>query len=263
MSELARLQEQFQAYLLHADTQIEDMIIGTDDAPVALRLMIYGNAYKARLLEALESTYSILKTYLGDDDFNQLGNEYIDTYPSTYRSIRWFGDRFPEFLISHSHYGDYPFISELAKIEWTMALVFDAADDAILIPNDLHTLPHHDWPHLQIHFHSSLQLINVSWNVFEIWQSISDELDPPEPVCSSSPVTWVLWRKDLLNHYSSLTTDEAQAMNIVIQHGTFGMICEGLCHWHDDQSAVTRAASLLKGWINAGMVKKTYNLLEG
>lgn len=262
MAELIRLQENFQAYLLDDDKQIEKMIVNTDSIPVELRLQIYRNAYGARLIEALESTYPVLKTYLGDDAFYQLGNEYISACPSTYRSIRWFGDQLPAFLKTHAQYCHYPYLYELTQIEWTMTLVFDAADHPLLQVDDISPLPAQSWPHLQIQFHSSVHLLKLFWNAFEIWQSISDEQPPPEPVCSPSPVVWALWRNDFVDHYSPVSEDEALAMNIVIQNGTFSMICDGLCQWHDEQSAVTRAAILLKGWINAGMVKNSYNTFE-
>lgn len=256
MNELTNLQDTFQSYLLHADNQIANLIVGTENVPVELRLMIYGNAYRARLLEALESTYSVLKTYVGDDDFYQLGNEYIDSFPSTFRSIRWFGDQLPEFLKNHPEYGNYPHLSELAKIEWTMTLVFDAEDSESLVVEDMNKLPSHAWDKLQIQFHPSVRVLNLSWNVFEIWQTISDDQEPPEPVCSPSPVVWVLWRNNFLSHYSSVMEDEAWVVNLITKDYTFGMLCEALTQWTDDQNAIMRAAALLKGWIIAGMVKK-------
>lgn len=262
MNDLADLQDKFQTYLLHSSNQIEHSIVGTENVPVELRLMIYGDAYRARLLEALESTYTALKAYMGDDDFYQLGHEYIDAFPSTYRSIRWFGDQLPDFLKNHIQYCDYPFLSELAKIEWAMTIVFDAADSDVLKTEDMNNIPADKWENMQIQLHPSVSLLSLSWNVFEIWQNISSDQEPPEPVCSEAPVVWILWRNELLNHYSSLSEDEAWAINMVTNGYTFGMLCEGLCKWTDEQNAVARAAILLKGWIIAGLVQKDIRILS-
>jgi len=259
MDDLLHLQNKFQDYLQHANNQIENLIVGTEKVPVALRLMIYGNAYHARLLEALESTYTVLKTCLGEDDFYQLGHDYINAHPSTYRSIRWFGDQLPAFLKAHEDYRDHPYLAELAQVEWTMTLVFDAADSTVLGTEEINHLPSEAWETLQIQFIPSVYRLNLSWNVFEIWQAISEGQEPPEFVCSAAPVTWALWRHELQNYYSSMRKDEAFAMDRVIQGDSFGMLCEGLCKWMDEQNAVIRAATLLKGWIVSGMVKNNLN----
>ena len=97
--------------------------------------------------------------------------------------------------------------------------------------------------------------MSLSWNAFEIWQTLSDGQEPPEPVCSSSPVAWLLWRNELINHYSSIMDDEAWAVSMIKKGYTFSMLCEGLSLWSDDQKAVMRAAALLKTWIINGMVR--------
>jgi hypothetical protein len=255
MNDLTNLQDKFQSYLLHGDEQIENLIVGTKNVPVALRLEIYGNAYRERLLEALESTYTALKVYLGDDEFYQLGYEYIDAHPSTFRSIRWFGDLLADFLKNHENYADYPFLSELALIEWTMSLTFDAADSKVITENDINRLPPDAWETMKIQFVPSLHQIQLSWNVFEIWQKISDEEDPPEPLCSAAPVNWVMWRNDLLNHFSSIAEDQAFAMKAAQEGNSFSTICEGLCQWMSEEDAVMRAVLLFKEWVVSGMVQ--------
>lgn len=255
MKDLMSLQDKFQAYLLDANNQIEDLIVGTDKVPVELRLMVYGNAYRSRLLEALESTYPVLKAYLGDDDFYQLGHEYLDAFPSTYPSIRWFGDQLSAFLKDHEYYSNHPYLAELALVEWTMTLVFDAADSSILTVEDINLLPGDAWETLKIQFIPSMHRLSLSWNVFEIWQTISADGEPPEPVASVTPVHWVLWRNALINHYSSIAEEEVFAIDRMTEQHTFGMVCEGLCQWMDEESAVIKGVTLLKGWIVSGMVR--------
>jgi len=245
MKNLMSLQDKFQAYLLHDNHQIEDLIVGTDKVPVELRLMIYGNAYRSRLLEALESSYPILKTYLGEDDFYQLGHEYLDAFPSTYPSIRWFGDQLPSFLQDHEYYSHHPYLAELALIEWTMTLVFDAADSNILTVEDINLLPSDAWETLQIQFIPSMHRLRLSWNAFEIWQTISNNGNPPQPIAYDTPIHWVLWRNALINNYSSIAEDEAFAIDRMTEQNTSGMVCEGLCKWMDEETAVMKAVTLL------------------
>jgi hypothetical protein len=256
MSELMNLQNKFQAYLMHSDAQIEQSIVATKNVPVAVRLDIYGNAYRSRLLEALEATYPALKIYMGDDEFYKIGHEYLDKYPSSYRSIRWFGDQLPAFMKEHIPYRDQPQAAELAALEWTMTLVFDAADSDVLEIDEMNTIPPDAWESMQLHFHPTVHCLKLRWNVVEFWQAIMEDQAPPELVQTHLPNNWVLWRKDLLNYDCPINEDEAWAIAAMAKGCTFGELCEGLCQWTDEQDAVTRAATLLKDWIIAGLVQK-------
>lgn len=255
MSQLTRLQDEFQNYLLHSSNQIHQHIVDTRKVSAETRLAIYSNAYRARLLEALIINYPVLSQYLGEEDFEKLGNEYIDAYPSTYRSIRWFGDKLSQFLRASSHYSSWPFLSELAQFEWAMTLAFDAADSTLLQLEEVGRVPPDAWVDMRFQAQPSAQRLNLKWNVVSIWQALTDDQEPNEPQESFS-VSWILWRKDFLTQFCSLSLEEAWAIDAMLNGSTFGDICEGLCQWVDEQNAAMHGASLLKGWITAGLLTK-------
>lgn len=254
MSDLLNLQDKFQHYLLQGHVDFQKLIISTEKVSIETRLSIYSNAYQSRLVEALASNYPILHIYLGQEIFEKIACDYINQFPSHYRSIRWFGDQLAQFLNGHLEYKKFPYLSELAQFEWAQTLVFDAADSAILQVEEVAQIPPESWMDLRFTPHPSVHRINLSWNVVQIWQSISDDQKPDEPAQNSSIVSWVLWRRDLINRFCSLTEAESWAIDAILQKLTFGEICEGLCQWFDDQDAGVQAASLLKGWIQSGLL---------
>lgn len=254
MSNLLHIQTKFQEYLLHTDHQIQQDVVSTEKISAELRLAIYSDAYRSRLLESLATTYPILKIYMGDDDFEKLSNEYIDKFPSTYKSIRWFGDHLADFLARHSTYKNSNYLSELALLEWTMTLVFDAADDAVLQLDDMGKIPPESWENMRLYAHPSIQRIKLSWNVVHIWQAVTDEKTPGEPIQSQFPIEWVFWRNELMNHFCSLSESEAWAIDAMLNGSSFGDICAGLCKWVSEEDAAMHSASLLKGWISAGLL---------
>jgi len=256
MSDLIQVQNKFQNYLLQDDADFTKLIISTEKVAAEKRLAIYSNAYRSRLHECLVSNYPILNSYLGAEFFEKMAIEYINQYPSTYRSIRWYGDQLSSFLTNHTLYNEFPYIAELAHFEWNMTLVFDAADDTLLKFTGLTQIPPEDWNNMRLQAHPSVHRLNCSWNIVQIWQDIADEKIPPEPVQHPSPIPWILWRKELINRFCSLTADEAWAIDAVISGLTFGEICEGLCQWVDEQNVGIHAASLLKGWIQSGLLAK-------
>lgn len=255
MSTLRAMQDKFQEYLLLSSDCIQHDIVSTQNVPAATRLAIYGDAYQLRLIDSLATTYPILYLYLGSDEFEVLARDYIKQYPSTYRSIRWFGDQFAEFLKQHADYQEYEYVAELAAIEWAMTLVFDAQDASVVSLETMQHIPIESWPNMRFKPHPSLHCLLLSWNVMPIWQAISLEEELPEPDLYDSPRHWILWRKGLETRFCDLDDDEALALKSMCLGDTFGELCEGLCQWHDVEQAPLRAASLLKGWILEGLIE--------
>ena len=254
MTTLLNLEHKFQNYLLDSSQDIFHHVMGTTKVPTDIRRAIYGHAYQARLHEALVASYPVLEQYLGSDPFEELSYAFIEHHPSNYRSIRWFGDTLAEFIQEQSQYREYIYLSELAAFEWTLALVFDAACHDILELKDMQHVPPNAWANMRLRVHPSIHRLSLSWNVVQLWQTINDNSPMIEPCKSPSNVAWILWRKDLTTHFSSLPVDEAFAIDAIIKGSTFGEVCEGLCQWVNEEDAGIRAASLLKGWITAGLI---------
>src|SRR5688500_14661261 len=51
MTRLAQLEQDFQAFVLEGTTGIEQQVVGTVCVPIATRLKVYSDAYRARLKE--------------------------------------------------------------------------------------------------------------------------------------------------------------------------------------------------------------------
>ena len=89
------MQLRFQDYLTDGSDVIEQDIVSTDDALAEHRLGAYYNAYRIRLIDALAVDYSALEKYLGREAFENMALDYLQHYPSTHPSVRWFGSTCP------------------------------------------------------------------------------------------------------------------------------------------------------------------------
>ena len=254
MSQFVALQNQFQNFLLENDTCFVDSVVDTKKVSKNTRLDIYKNAYQLRLQDALGDSYSVLRDYLGDKAFNRLCEHYISTHPSSYRSIRWYGDLLSQFILSLRQYKKLPHLTELAHWEWLTGLVFDAKDAKSMTIDAMAQIPPESWESIVFKLHPSVHRINLSWNVVEIWEQLSDKKIPVNPFKENQPIAWMLWRKALVCQYRSLSHEEAFAIDAVLSHKSFGEICEGLCDFVSEDEAGQRAASLLKGWILSGLI---------
>lgn len=252
MSELLNLENTFQNYLMHADTDIQSHIISTNKVPADVRLYIYGYAYKSRLYETLIASYPALETYLGKDVFETLCYEYIEKHPSEFRSLRWFGDRLSQFLSTHPIHKEQTYLTELATLEWALDLAFDAPDEPIVSIEQMSAIAPEAWAMMQFKIHPSVYRFSFTWNITLLWKNLIAKKTNIDPEKINTEV--LVWREKLASQFSSLSPDEAWAIDTVMKGANFGELCEELCQRADEKDTGVRAASLLKGWISAEII---------
>jgi hypothetical protein len=251
---LVELQRSFQQHLLMGDDAILESVVEAPPLPAAERVKIYRNAYRVRLLDALKDTYPVLFKILGDEVFESLGNAFIDTHPSVHRSIRWYGRELAEFSALRPPYAEQPILAEIARFEWTLSEVFDAADAVPVGREALQALDPDSWDQLGFVFHPSLRLLNLAWNTVAVWQAMSRDEDPPQPEITETQVPWLLWRRDLTNRFRSLDAAENASLEAALSGMRFGEICAVLRYWLPEEEIPLRAASLIGTWTDSGIL---------
>ncbi len=256
MSPLQTLQKDFMNWLLTQQPAIKQHVTGTRKVGIEARLGIYEEAYRLRLLEALQDSYPALHTLLGDERFEALAFAYIRHYPSHHFSIRYFGHQLFQFLSSNPDYQDQPFLAEMALFEWTLRDAFDASNSPRLTTADLASIPPEQWGTLTFELHPSVQRIDLSWDVPKLWQAIEQDAPPIQPRQKEHLITWLIWRKDLTTYFRSLEVDEAWAIGAVIQQRNFENLCHGVCEWIDEQHAPERVARFLARWVQEGILAR-------
>jgi len=223
------------------------------------RLGIYHNAYRLRLAEALRTNYPALHLALGDDDFNQLAQQYLDVFPSQHPSIRWFGDRLPVFLAQQVPYAQTPVFAELAAFEWALRHTVDASDADRVTIEHLQMLAPDDWAALAFDLHPSVNLLFFEWNVPGVYRSLVEpESDDDAVSPQRSPCHFLVWRNnDLLGCWRSVDPAEKSALDLVQNGNTFGELCErtaDLFPQHDETASALRAATWLRQWVEEGIL---------
>jgi hypothetical protein len=252
--QLRRLQQEFQRDLLGEESDICAAIVDAPPLPVDARLAIYRNAYRVRLIEALDDTYSVLHKVLGDETFFALGEMFVAAHSSVHRSIRWYGRELADFLLDHLPFAEQPLLSELARFEWMLAKVFDSPDEAPLERSSLKTIHPDAWAELKFRFHPSVHRLQLAWNTVSVWQAISADEDPPQPELAAAPESWLLWRQNLKNYFRSIDAIEEAALDAALDGNTFAEICAELTAWLPEEEIPLRAASLVSTWADSGII---------
>jgi len=252
---LGELQKTFQQFLLAGEPAIRHHVTDTERCDADTRLGVYYDAYRLRLIEALETDFVALRACVGDERFDAIGRAYIDVWPSRHPSLRYFGQHLSRFLKEDVRYRDEPVLAELALFDWTLIDAFDAQDVPLLRLDTVGTIAPEDWPTMRFSAHPSLRRIDLMWNAPEIWQAVDAKTELPSPVRATHPRAWLVWRKALNSFFRELPVDEAWSIDALLAGATFGEICEGLTEWIDAQNVAAHAAALLKTWIAEDMLQ--------
>jgi hypothetical protein len=255
MSRLQELQGDFQNTILHGDPRFRTSVV--DDARVGAekRIAIYANAYRLRLIEALQDSYRALHAVLGDEQFDALARGYIETHTPGHFSIRWYGDGLARYARLTEPWSAMPAIGELAAFEWAFEETFDAADAEPVDAGALARRAPEDWPMLHLRFHPSLRRLRLAWNVTDVWNAVQrgDE-ELPEPELRPAAVEWLIWRHDLRQFFRSLDAAEARILDAAVAGEHFGALCEILAETMPAEAVPSHAAGTLKTWITDGLI---------
>ncbi|OGI38990.1 MAG: hypothetical protein A2V91_05250 [Candidatus Muproteobacteria bacterium RBG_16_64_10] len=256
MNRLRHTQSDFQDYLLRREGPMAGQIAGSEQVDAQARLEIYANAYRLRLLEALDGDFVALRAQVGPERFEKIGRAYIDARPSDHFSLRYYGRHMAHFLAETEPYRDEPLLAELATFDWALTVAFDSADSPVATVGDMACIAPDNWPRLTFVPHASVQRLNLAWNAPVIWKAADKDESLPAPKEAEFPVGWVVWRQDLQIYFRSLAVDEAFALDALLRGETFGALCEGLTEWIDAQNVAVHAAGLLKQWLTDGLIKE-------
>jgi hypothetical protein len=257
MANLQSIQQQFMQLLQGKSNNMSQHVADQPPVETDIRLGIYQNAYISRLRETIDTDHPMLGSYLGDNLFDQLVPAYIEKYPSIYPSLRDFCQHIPEFLRNNPPFSQHPILAELAVFEQILITAFDAADAEPVRPDILSTIPPDSWPTMKLGFRPCLQIFQAHWNSVETWQHLKQEQQPSAALELETPAQWILWRNtDLLTEFRSLQTDEAMLLDLALKGGDFAEMCDELLTVHDEDKVAMRAFTILRQWIEQGLVAK-------
>lgn len=218
------------------------------------RLAVYQNAYRQRLTEFLVADYEKLRTYMGAVRFAELASRYIATHPSDHPNARWFSRHLPEFLKASQHYRRQPELAELAQLERAINDAFDGPDHPIVTMSQLASMASDNFASACLVIPPSLHRFAVSTNVASLWSSLKCGETPPAPLDLAEPSEIMVWRQGSGSRFRILGAEEAMAIDNARAGQSFGLICEMIAVFDDPEAAELRAATYLRGWIEAGII---------
>ncbi len=219
------------------------------------RLWIYEHAQFARLHEVLRDDFGALRAAIGDDAFHDFAKLYTMARPSRSFSLRFAGEKFPEFLagpVVEPLISRWPFAPDLAAFEWMLVDLFDAPDDRPLEREALAAIAPERWPLLRFQLVRASQRVRFDWPVqilHEAWSS-----DREQPPIAPAQTTILFHRRRERVVYRAVAPLEEQALSLVCGSADFEAICRLASSALGESEGPRFVLALLERWIAEGLI---------
>jgi Putative DNA-binding domain len=215
---------------------------------------IYRDAYILHLTEFIAHDHEVLHSYLGDVSFAKMARDYIAAHPSKKASARWFCEHLPEFLKTYKPFAHHPEIQELAQLEAALNFAFDAPEADSLTLAGMAAMEPRTFTTMALSMHPSAVRLTFLQNTTSIWSALKCEEQPPKPHRLNAPQQLAVWRQGTTSRFRMLGDEEAMAFDSTYTGANFNVICEMIALMEGADTAAMRAASYLRGWVEAELV---------
>jgi hypothetical protein len=178
------------------------------DANTAARFAVHRHTCRHGLIETLRTAYPAVATAVGETYFDALAVEFIQHAPPASPVLHEYSPDFPDFLDQFPPLADWPWLGDVARVDWARREAYHAADAESLSSEQLQAWPLEALLHASLHLHPSLRTLSSAYPAWSLWhcqQSPGDGLAEDRWSAESLQV----WRIDGDVHLRLLDAGEA------------------------------------------------------
>ncbi|MDX1975209.1 MAG: DUF692 family protein [Rickettsiales bacterium] len=215
------------------------------DFPAEKQLGVYVNAYRWRLFDVVAEDYPVLKTYLGEEKFDALINDFISAVPPQHFNVARYAALLPAYQQIHATHDT--FTTELCVLETSIAQLADALETEALAPEHLAGMTPETLMESHLTPRKALQLFAFEYPVNAYYKAVKEETQLPIITQQSSFIAVfrhedVVWRMDL-------EEQEYQLLSALFSGSTVGETLGAL-----DESAAAKTSEYFSRWMRNGML---------
>jgi hypothetical protein len=222
----------------------------------AERVEIYSDMYFARLLDVLGEEYQTVRALAGHADFARLVRAYLREHPSRHWSLAGLGRKLPAFLAGSFRMPKKALLTDVARLECLMAIVFDAPTSSVLTPADAARVPPEAFNAARLVCIPALELASFDHPANAIVRALRHD-EKPKSLAKQRTFT-VVWRKDWVVWRMDLTEPMFHVLAALKAGRTLGAaIAEGGAHHRGDEAALQADIGRSFGeWIGEGLFER-------
>jgi len=216
-SALAKGQHDFMEALTKGPDHLPEDLFSGSPYRAFVGVKAHANTISHARLIALEDSYPKLRSRLGDERFNVLSREFLETHAVRGRDINGLGQGFAEFIALH---GEDRASVDLAHIEWAWLQSFNAEEAVPLTMQDIATLDEDQLMALPLHFHPSVRHIVLGAPLApELGLDAVDDQEITAIAVARPESEVLLFPQDIVQKEIFMACDESILMRNLLEHG--------------------------------------------
>ncbi len=159
----------------------------------AARIAVYRNNARSALGSTLRAAFPAVERLLGEDYFGAVSEEFIRQHPPCSPVLNEYGGEFAAFIDGFSPLQGFPYLGDLARLEWARRTAFHAADVSLPVFDSGSRTALVTLVEQRLGWHPSLRLLHSAHPILRLWQS--QVKDAPAPLPDEwHPATLIVWR---------------------------------------------------------------------
>ena len=262
-------------------TDLSFLVRGDARLDAAGRLDIYAGMYFYRLRDALAEDYPRVVAVTGGANFHNLITDFLLVHPSGTWSLRFVGEPLARFIATHALGREFPYLADLARLEWARIEAFDDEDAAPIARQRIAGLTQDRIASLRLGLIPACRLLSLAHAVTPVWLTLTTSGEAPpagghdsEAAVGSSafeeiPPTRVtpparepsvirVWRHGFKVYHRPVRADENACLVLLRDTGaTLPEIGDLLLeHAAGEDEATQRMAALFELWIAEGLLRE-------
>jgi hypothetical protein len=186
------------------------------------RLALYRGNLTGTWGKTLSAAYPVLRQLVGEEFFSALSRAYGMAHPSRDADLNLFGGSFASFLETFEHVADYPYMPDMARLEWALHRAHFASDARALEAAELGALTPGQLEQARFTLAPACCLLSSEWAVAALWQAHQAGSGVDFPSDMAAPDFAVVARPHWKAELVPLSQAAHAALEVLAQGGTFG-----------------------------------------
>lgn len=185
----------------------------------AHRFDIYRNNVMASLCDVLALVYPVVEKMVGSEYFAALARAFVRHQPPRSPIMSEYGDGMAEFIAGLAPLADYPYLPDIARLEWARLTVMR---EALALPRNSGLAPAcpEKLMDMTVRIQPGARLIRSAFPIVSLWTSHQEEV-PGGPSCWAGEQVLVFRNPEGIAH-AALSSADFDFLDNLPRHGTLG-----------------------------------------
>ncbi len=214
-------------------------------------LGIYRGNIRANTSRALAAAYPVIEKIVGAEFFSGLAAQYCRRFASESGDLNEYGEFFGMFLADFPPAAEFPYLPDVARLEWRVHRAYYAADHEPFDPARLNDLAPEEHMALRARLHPACSVLQSTYPLARIWEvhqaSFAGEFDVEFP---DHPTYTLVYRPRFRVEVARINAAEAAFLSLCLEGESLGVALAAACQ----RDGSFELGQSLRDWVASSVI---------